>query len=172
MSEDKCRFEGEHQQDETSPESATSNPVFAVLFYGSFIHWYIIVHLYDLESSQNNLHFFLVALLLDDAYINVSLVVWWKLLLADVADLWLNSTELIPRRPGRRAVWCWPCCCLRFQNNRTVWPPLLLSVPVNTSSPPLLPHKWVTDIRVYLLSLKCFHTKDHLSLKHSWTTWL
>lgn len=31
-----------------------------------------------------------------------------------------------------------------FQNNRTVWPPLLLSVPANTFSPPPLPHKWVT----------------------------
>lgn len=43
---------------------ATSNSVFAVLFYGSlfrccsFVHRYIIIHLYDLESSQNNLHFF------------------------------------------------------------------------------------------------------------------
>lgn len=34
--------------------------------------------------------------------------------------------------------------CVFFQNNRTVWPPLLLSVPVNTFSLPPLPHKWVT----------------------------
>ena len=45
-------------------------------------------------------------------------------------------------------------CCIYvfFQNNRTVWPPLLLSVPVNTFSPPLLPHKWVTA-RCYSFSI-------------------
>lgn len=38
----------------------------------------------------------------------------------------------------------WLCSVCVFQNNRTVWPPLLLSVPVNTFSLPPRPHKWVT----------------------------